>query len=64
MLGHWNLQSSQSPLPQGLWAVEAADDGQFLGSATLLPFSQRDPQLVMGRPARNTFSLASADVSE
>jgi hypothetical protein len=49
LLGHWNLQSSRSPLPQGLWAVEAADDGQLLGGATLLRFSQRDPQLVMGR---------------
>jgi RimJ/RimL family protein N-acetyltransferase len=48
LLGQWDLQSSQSPVPQGLWAVEAADDGQFLGGATLLPFSPRDPQLVMG----------------
>jgi RimJ/RimL family protein N-acetyltransferase len=48
LLGHWSLQSSQSPLPQGLWAVEAADDGRLLGGATLLPFSPRDPQLVMG----------------
>lgn len=28
--------------------MEAADDGQLLGGATLLPFSSRDPQLVMG----------------
>jgi RimJ/RimL family protein N-acetyltransferase len=48
LLGQWNLQSSQSPVPQGLWAVEAADDGQLLGGATLLPFSPREPQLVMG----------------
>jgi RimJ/RimL family protein N-acetyltransferase len=48
LLGQWDLQSSQSPLPQGLWAVEAADDGQLLGGATLLPFGPRDPQLVMG----------------
>jgi RimJ/RimL family protein N-acetyltransferase len=48
LLGDWDLQSSQSPVPQGLWAVEAADDGQLLGGATLLPFSPRDPQLVMG----------------
>jgi RimJ/RimL family protein N-acetyltransferase len=48
LLGHWNLRSSQSPPPQGLWAVEAADDGRLLGGATLLPFSSRDPQLVMG----------------
>lgn len=48
LLGHWDLQSSRSPLPQGLWAVEAADDGRLLGGATLLPFSPRDPQLVMG----------------
>jgi RimJ/RimL family protein N-acetyltransferase len=48
LLRDWDLQSSQSPVPQGLWAVEAADDGQLLGGATLLPFSPRDPQLVMG----------------
>lgn len=47
LLRDWDLQSSQSPVPQGLWAVEAADDGQLLGGATLLPFSPRDPQLVM-----------------
>jgi hypothetical protein len=46
--GDWDLQSSQGPVPQGLRAVEAADDGQLLGGATLLPFSPRDPQLVMG----------------
>jgi RimJ/RimL family protein N-acetyltransferase len=28
--------------------VEAADDGQLLGGATLLPFGPGDPQLVMG----------------
>jgi hypothetical protein len=38
LLGQWDLQWSQNPLPQGLWAVEAADDGQQLG-ATLLRFS-------------------------
>jgi RimJ/RimL family protein N-acetyltransferase len=48
LLGQWDLQSSQSPLPQGLWAVESADDGQLLGGATLLPFSPSDPHLVMG----------------
>jgi RimJ/RimL family protein N-acetyltransferase len=48
LLGHWSLQSSLSPLPQGLWAVEAVDDGHLLGGATLLPFSPRDPKLVMG----------------
>jgi RimJ/RimL family protein N-acetyltransferase len=48
LLGDWDLQSSQSPVPQGLWAVEAADDGRLLGGATLLPFSPHDPQLVMG----------------
>jgi RimJ/RimL family protein N-acetyltransferase len=48
LLGHWDLLSSQSPVPQGMWAVEAAEDGQLLGGATLLPFSPRDPQLVMG----------------
>jgi hypothetical protein len=40
--------ATRGPVPQGLWAVEAADDGQLLGGATLLPFSPRDPQLVMG----------------
>jgi RimJ/RimL family protein N-acetyltransferase len=48
LLGHWDLQSSQSPVPQGIWAVEAVEDGQLLGGATLLPFSPRHPQLVMG----------------
>lgn len=61
LLGHWNLQSSQSPLPQGRWAVEAAEDGSLLGGAALLPFSPRDPQLVMGwhlRPAVRGRGLA------
>ena len=61
LLGHWNLQSSQSPFPQGLWAVEAAEDGGLLGGATLLPFSARDPRLVMGwhlRPAVRGRGLA------
>jgi RimJ/RimL family protein N-acetyltransferase len=48
LLGRWDRQSSHSPVPQGLWAVEAADDGQLLGGATLLPFSSRDPRLVIG----------------
>ena len=48
ILQQWNLQSSRSPVPQGLWAVEAVDDGRLLGGATLLPFSARDPELVMG----------------
>jgi len=48
LLGQWNLRSSQAPVPTGLWAVEAADDGRLLGGATLLPFSLRRPQLVMG----------------
>lgn len=48
LVGQWNLQSSQSPVPWGLWAVESTDDGRLLGGATLLPFSQRHPQLVMG----------------
>jgi RimJ/RimL family protein N-acetyltransferase len=48
LLVEWNLQSSQSPEPAGLWAVEAADDGRLLGGATLLPFSRHHPQLVMG----------------
>jgi RimJ/RimL family protein N-acetyltransferase len=64
LLGHWNLQSSRSPLPQGLWAVEAADDGRLLGGATLLPFSPRDPQLVMGwhlRPEARGHGVGWAD---
>lgn len=48
LLGQWNLQSSQSPVPAGLWAVEAVADGRLLGGATLLPFSRRDPRLVLG----------------
>lgn len=48
LLGRWELQSSESPVPQGRWAAEAADDGRLLGGATLLPFGPRDPQLVMG----------------
>lgn len=48
LLRRWCLQSSQSPVPQGLWAVEAAADGKLLGGATLLPFDPRDPRLVMG----------------
>ena len=48
LLGQWDRQSSQSPLPQGLWAVDSADDGELLGGATLLPFSSRVHQLVMG----------------
>lgn len=54
VLETWNLQSSGTPVPQGLWAVEDADDGRLLGGATLLPFSVDDPELVMGwhlRPA-------------
>jgi len=48
LLGQWDRQSSRSPLPQGLWAVDSADDGELLGGATLLPFSSRVHQLVMG----------------
>lgn len=48
LVGRWDRQSSESPVPQGRWAVEAADDGRLLGGATLLPFSSRDPRLVMG----------------
>lgn len=47
-LERWDLRSARSPIPQGLWAVEAIDDGRLLGGATLLPFGPRDPQLVMG----------------
>jgi RimJ/RimL family protein N-acetyltransferase len=48
LLGRWSLESSRSPLPQGRWAVEAAEDGRLLGGATLLPFGPHDPRLVMG----------------
>ena len=47
LLGKWDRKSVRSPVPHGLWAVEAADDGHLLGGATLLPFSPRDRQLVM-----------------
>lgn len=53
-LVRWNLESSQSPVPQGLWAVESAEDGRLLGGATLLPFGPHDPQLVMGWHLRPT----------
>jgi RimJ/RimL family protein N-acetyltransferase len=59
----WNLQSSSSPVPQGLWAVEDVNDGRLLGGATLLPFSVGDPELVMGwhlRPAARGHGLAGA----
>lgn len=48
LLSSWDRKSAHSPVPQGLWAVEATDDGELLGGATLLPFSPRDPWLVMG----------------
>src|SRR3954454_19651220 len=48
ILETWNLQSSGTPVPQGLWAVEDAEDGRLLGGATLLPFSVENPELVMG----------------
>src|SRR3954468_15407389 len=48
LLTQWDLQSSRRPVPQGLWAVEATEDGSLLGGATLLPFSSRVPELVMG----------------
>ena len=48
LLGKWDRKSARSPVPQGLWAVEAADDGRLLGGATLLPFGPDDPRLVMG----------------
>ena len=62
VLEGWDLQSSCSPVPQGLWAVEAVDDGRLLGGATLLPFSVRDPELVMGwhlRPSARGRGLAT-----
>jgi RimJ/RimL family protein N-acetyltransferase len=55
VLRAWDLQSSQSPIPQGRWAVESADDGQLMGGATLLAFSPRDPELVMGWHLRPQF---------
>ena len=61
LLGDWDLQSSQSPVPQGRWAVEATEDGRLLGGATLLPFSPHDPRLVMGwhlRPAARGHGVA------
>lgn len=48
LVSRWELESSERPVPQGRWAVEAADDGRLLGGASLLPFSPRDPRLVMG----------------
>lgn len=62
LLTEWDIQSSRCPVPQGLWAVESADDGQILGGATLLPFSPNDPQLVMGwhvRPRARGRGVAS-----
>jgi RimJ/RimL family protein N-acetyltransferase len=48
LLAQWSLQSSRRPVPQGLWAVEATEDGSLLGGATLLPYSSTIPELVMG----------------
>jgi RimJ/RimL family protein N-acetyltransferase len=48
LLTQWDLQSSRRSVPQGLWAVEAVEDGGVLGGATLLPFSSSVPELVMG----------------
>jgi RimJ/RimL family protein N-acetyltransferase len=61
LLTRWNLQSSRRPVPQGLWAVEAAEDGRLLGGATLLPFSSTVPRLVMGwhlRPGARGHGIA------
>jgi hypothetical protein len=38
-----DLQSSKSPVPQGLWAVEAADDGRLLGARPASLQSARSP---------------------
>ena len=48
LITQWNAQSSRRPVPQGLWAVEAAEDGRLVAGATLLPFSSAVPELVMG----------------
>ena len=44
----WAERSSKLPVPQGLWAVEATNDGQLIGGASLLPFSSANPELVLG----------------
>lgn len=61
-LATWDLESRQSPVPQGRWAVEDAADGRLLGGATLLPFSADIPELVMGwhlRPGLRGHGLAT-----
>ena len=63
LLETWNLQSSGTPVPQGLWAAEDAEDGRLLGGATLLPFGVDEPELVMGwhlRPAARRRGFAGA----
>lgn len=60
-LERWRLWSSESRPPVGRWAVEAADDAELLGGATLLPFSHDDPRLTMGwhlRPAARGHGIA------
>lgn len=48
VLVRWAERSAKTPVPQGLWAVEAVNDGQLVGGASLLPFSPSEPDLVMG----------------
>jgi RimJ/RimL family protein N-acetyltransferase len=48
VLARWAERSTEAPVPQGLWAVEAVDDGRLVGGASLLPFSLTEPDLVMG----------------
>ncbi|MBE1876536.1 GNAT family N-acetyltransferase [Myceligenerans pegani] len=62
LLADWDRRSSRRPVPQGMWAVESADDGRVLGGATLLPFGPHAPQLVMGwhlRPAARGHGVAA-----
>lgn len=61
VLTRWVERSSDSPVPHGLWAVEAVSDGGLLGGASLLPFSRTEPELVMGwhlRPKSRGSGLA------
>lgn len=48
VLEGWAERSSKSPVPHGLWAVEATNDVHLIGGASLLPFSAAAPELVMG----------------
>ena len=55
LLGRWDLQASRSPLPQGRWAVESAQEGELIGGATLLARGQSESELVMGWHLRPRF---------